>query len=161
MHLKPLTWSQKKSCQTKKRVFVGIKPPNFKILFILFCSGKWSAQPQLRQSREKAMMLIFNYGDFCTEGQTGLENFVWICDNVTLRENCPNLSFFLSVFSFIWTKYRDLRRKSPYSFQVRENTDKKKLRIWTVFTECKWLMARRSLNEGDTNFKWVKLVCSR
>lgn len=117
MHLKPLTWSQKKSCQTKKRVFVGIKPPNFKILFILFCSGKWSAQPQLRQSREKAMMLIFNYGDFCTEGQTGLENFVWICDNVTLRENCPNLSFFLSVFSFIWTKYRKIRTRSNFVFR--------------------------------------------
>ena len=33
--------------------------------------------------------------------------------------------FFWSVFSHIWTEYGDLRRKSPYSAQIRENTDQK------------------------------------
>ena len=27
-------------------------------------------------------------------------------------------------------------RKSPYSVQIQENTDQKKLRIWTLFMQC-------------------------
>ena len=42
-------------------------------------------------------------------------------------------SFFWSVFSHFWTEYRDLQSKSLYSVQKRENTDQKKLRIWTCF----------------------------
>ena len=38
-------------------------------------------------------------------------------------------SFFCSVFSCI-------RTKSPYSFRMHENTDQKKLLIWTLFTQC-------------------------
>ena len=43
-------------------------------------------------------------------------------------------SFFWSAFSYIWTEYR----KSPYSVQIQENTDHKKLRIWTLFTH--WIL---------------------
>ena len=32
-------------------------------------------------------------------------------------------------------------RKSPYSFRIKENTDQKKLRIWTLFTRV--LQAKR------------------
>ena len=39
----------------------------------------------------------------------------------TLREKCPNTEFFLV-------------RIFPYSVRIRENTDHKKLRIWTIFT---------------------------
>ena len=55
---------------------------------------------------------------------------------LTLCEKCPNTEFFLVVFSCIWTEYGDLLRKSPYSVQIQENTDHKKLRIWTLFTQC-------------------------
>ena len=51
-----------------------------------------------------------------------------------LRENCQNTEFFWPLFSHILTEYEDLLRKSPYSVQIRENTDQKKLRIWTLFT---------------------------
>ena len=44
-------------------------------------------------------------------------------------------SLFWSVFPCIRTEYEDLRSKSPYSVQMRENTDQKKLRIWTLFTQ--------------------------
>ena len=37
------------------------------------------------------------------------------------------------LFSCIWPKYRDLRRNSPYSVRIQENTDQKKFRIWTLF----------------------------
>ena len=43
-----------------------------------------------------------------------------------LREKYPNTKFFL---------VRIFRSKSPYSVQIRENTDQKKLRIWTLFTQ--------------------------
>ena len=45
-------------------------------------------------------------------------------------------SFFWSVFSRIWTEYGEILRISPYSVRMRENTVQKKLRIWTLFTQC-------------------------
>ena len=47
----------------------------------------------------------------------------------TLRKTCPNTEFFWSVFSCIQTEYGDLTRKSPYSVQIQENMDQKKLSI--------------------------------
>ena len=40
-------------------------------------------------------------------------------------------SFFWSVFFRIRTEYGDLLRKSLYSVRIRENTDQKKLRVWS------------------------------
>ena len=45
-------------------------------------------------------------------------------------------SLFWSVFSWIRAKYGDLRSKSPYLVRLEENTDQKKLCIWTPFTQC-------------------------
>ena len=55
----------------------------------------------------------------------------------TLREKCPHTEFFWSVFSCIRTEYRDLYRKSPHLVRIQENTDQKKLLIWTLFTQWK------------------------
>ena len=44
----------------------------------------------------------------------------------SLREKCPNAEFFLVPI---------LRSKFPYSVQMQENTDKKKVRIWTLLTQ--------------------------
>ena len=44
--------------------------------------------------------------------------------------------FFWSVFSYIWTEYRDLIRKFPYLVRIQDNTDQKKLRVWTISTQC-------------------------
>ena len=48
---------------------------------------------------------------------------------------------------------RDIRilRISPYSVRMRENTDQKKLRIWTLFTQCQQLKNSRTL-------KYLKLI---
>ena len=40
-------------------------------------------------------------------------------------------SFFWSLFSYIRIEYGDWS-KSPYSVRIQENTDQKKLRIWTL-----------------------------
>ena len=53
-------------------------------------------------------------------------------------------SFFWSVFSRIRTKYGEILRICPYSVRIRENTDQKKLRIWTLFTHC-MLMKKSAL----------------
>ena len=44
--------------------------------------------------------------------------------------------FFWSVFFHIRTEYGEMRSISPYSVRMRENTDQKKIRIWTLFTQC-------------------------
>ena len=62
---------------------------------------------------------------------------ITMCRNpFPLREKCPNTEFFLIRISRIWTEYDDLLRKPPYSVRMRKNTDQKKLRIWTLFTQC-------------------------
>ena len=67
---------------------------------------------------------------FVHDGQliavVGNRGYVWVvCLYSLLREKCPNTDFFWSLFSSIWTEYGDLRSKSPYSVQMRENTDQK------------------------------------
>ena len=46
-------------------------------------------------------------------------------------------SYFWSVFSCIPTEYGDLLCKSPYSVRIQENTDQRKPRIRTIFTQCR------------------------
>ena len=53
-----------------------------------------------------------------------------------LCEMCPNTEFFWSVFSCIRTEYGEIRNIFPYPLRMRQNTDQKKLRIWTLFTQC-------------------------
>ena len=45
-------------------------------------------------------------------------------------------SFFWSVFSRNWTEYGNLLRKYPNSVQIQENTNQKKICVWTFFTQC-------------------------
>ena len=45
-------------------------------------------------------------------------------------------NFFWSVFSPIRIEHGELQTISPYSVRMRENTDQKKLPIWTLFTQC-------------------------
>ena len=44
-------------------------------------------------------------------------------------------SFSWSVFSRVRTEYGNLWSKFPYSVRILENTDQKKLRIWTLLTQ--------------------------
>ena len=69
-----------------------------------------------------------------------LENFAYVLNawshcvkSVQIR------SFLWSIFSCIPTEYGDLQSKSPYSVRIQENMDLKKLRIWTLFTQCPFL----------------------
>ena len=54
----------------------------------------------------------------------------------SLRERVQIRSFFWSAFSWIWTEEGDLQNKSTYSVRIQENMNQKKLRIWTLFTQC-------------------------
>ena len=67
-------------------------------------------------------------------------------------------TFFWSVFSRTRAEYGYLLRKSPYSVRIRENTDQKKLRIWTIFTQCllfsRYPMVRMSLLDHSILFSF-------
>ena len=71
--------------------------------------------------------------------------------NYTLRENCANTKFFL-VRIFL------------YSVLIQENTDQKKLRIWTLFTQWQarrnektiWGRARSSSKDVDQENALIK-----
>ena len=53
-----------------------------------------------------------------------------------LRENFPNTEFFLvRIFSHSDWIQREILRISSYSARIREHTDFKKLRIWTLSTQ--------------------------
>ena len=58
------------------------------------------------------------------------ETVVWILKTNALRERCPNTEFFL-VRIFL------------YLFWMQENTDQKKLRIWTLFTQWRKLRQKK------------------
>ena len=50
-------------------------------------------------------------------------------------KNVQIWSFLWSVFFRIRPEYGDLLRKSPYLVRIQENTDQKRLRIWTLFIQ--------------------------
>ena len=52
-------------------------------------------------------------------------------------KSVQTMSFSWSIFSGIRTEYREIRSISPYSVRMPENMDQKKLRIWTLFTQCR------------------------
>ena len=80
---------------------------------------------------------------------------------------CPCLKFFIAwkmstygVFSgpyfpvFGWVRSDNPYsiRISPYSGRIRENTDQKKLRMWTLFTQCfSKRFLRKSIKSGHGN----------
>ena len=64
-------------------------------------------------------------------------------------------SFIWSVFSCIRTEYGDLLRKSPCSVRIQENTDQKKLRIWTLFTQ--WLVIKKHVFFPDFEYGFLVL----
>ena len=52
-------------------------------------------------------------------------SFISCYEKHTLGEKCPYLALFWFAFSHIWTEYGEIRSISPYSVQMRENTDQK------------------------------------
>ena len=87
--------------------------------------------------QQKSFTMVRAKGDFIMFDRVELMFKWWYTlqgtHNFSLREKCPNPGFFWSVFSCIWTEYRNLRDKSPYSVRIQENTDQKKFRIWNTF----------------------------
>ena len=62
-------------------------------------------------------------------------------------------SFFWSVFSCVWTENGYLLHISPYSVRIQENTDQKKLHIWTFFG-----VVSEKLRENLTQFHCMKSI---
>ena len=64
-------------------------------------------------------------------------------------------SFFWSVFSHVRAEYGEVRSISPYSVRIRENTDQKKLRIWTLFIQ--WFISNLFMTLCKTRF-WFSIL---
>ena len=58
-----------------------------------------------------------------------------ICTLTHCMKSVPIRSFLWSLFSCVRTEYGDLLHNSPCRARIHENTDQKKLRIWTLFTQ--------------------------
>ena len=88
--------------------------------------------------------LIFNVTHFYFLTLTLLEHN----QRSLLREKCPNMEFFL-VCIFL---YSDWIRRSLYLVRIQENTDQKKLRIWTLFKQWFLEMAVPKREANSKNF---------
>ena len=74
-------------------------------------------------------------------------------------KSVQTLSFFWPVFSCIPTEYGDLLLKSPYSVRIRENTDQKELRVWTIFMQ--WFVPKTKVEvKTDGHLIVFILVCN-
>ena len=66
---------------------------------------------------------------------------------ILMHQHCVKIiqirSFFWFAFSCVRTEYGDLLCKSLYSVRIQENTQQEKLRIWTLFTQCKTKLKRK------------------
>ena len=71
---------------------------------------------------------------WCTNDQHAHINTFRKSWSFTLCEKCQIRSFFWSVSSHIKTEYGEILRFSPSSVWMWENTDQRKIRIWTLFT---------------------------
>ena len=135
-------------------IYICQKNPEQKIsLFGLCLQNNYSRK--IRKSYKKTPLM-----ESCFSSTAGCgKNFQsscsvehrWTATSVlTLGKHCvKNIwirSFFWSTFFLVRTGYEDLSLTSPYSVQMRENTDQQKLRIWALFTQ--WGMHTR-----DNSFK--------
>ena len=91
----------------------------------------------------------------------------WIRESINFKLNIPVCShcvknvkirsLFWSIFSRIWTEYGEIRSISPYSVQMRENTDQQKLCIWTFFT--RWHFSHGNiLTRSNTVFPYINII---
>ena len=82
-----------------------------------------------------AALVIWNFYN-----STTCFNYIHCVKSIQIR------SYFWSVFSCIWTECGEIWSISLYSVRIQENTDQKKLRIWTRFTQwyCTWSPALRN-----------------
>ena len=96
-----------------------------------------------RINRYQRFLVIFIFAWFLYFAQLIVSWIAVIANWISRWSHCVNSvqmqSFFRSVYSRTRAKYGDLLRKSPCSARARENRDQKKLRIWTLFTQCVWV----------------------
>ena len=90
---------------------------------VFFCN-----QPEYRKIRTRKYSTFWHsscseYYKWNLETIPNLLKLSEIFGNMILREKCPCLELFWSVFSRIQTEYGEIRNISPYSVQMRENTD--------------------------------------
>ena len=84
----------------------------------------------------KAWSLICRF--FVKETGTQTRKSFIIQSELSLREKCPNTEFSLAFILLYsdWIQQNTNQIKLTYSVRTCECADQKKLRIWTLFTQC-------------------------
>ena len=74
-------------------------------------------------------------------------SIIWI---IIKFKNCLHCAKSVQIRSFFWSVFSRIRTGYPYSVQMRKNTDQKNLLIWTLFTQCCFLIIAK--------FMWEVLI---
>ena len=114
-----------------KLIYVGQGLGCFLILFYNYWNWCWYYNPLVYQTCVHSTFFAIMSDTFCEAKYS---------KGSPLREKCPDTELFWFEFSRIRTEYGDILRISTYSVRMRENKDQKKLRIWTHFTQCSFVL---------------------
>ena len=101
------------------------------------------------QNRERSIIIFLQ---ICTYTNKDFHSSGPFCSEFKSKRTSPMLSFFQIFVEFMHVEFYVKKGVSfndttwkvskygvfsgPYSVRMRENTDQKKLRIWTLFTQC-------------------------
>ena len=129
-----------KGLKLKVRKFLGLSPTFVEVTGEKLVGGLFAPPPPpswigLITLGEDTSTVELSTGIWWAEYES---DFNWL--QITAWRVSKYGGFFWSVFSCTRTKYGDLQSKSPYSVRIQENSDQKKLRSWTLFTQ--WMSMR-------------------
>ena len=102
---------------------------------ISFCSNIWHKCPKFGTTIAYSFQTIFD------------SVLSQVCNHHCVK-NVQILSFFWSEVSCVWTEYGDLWSHSHIQSEYRKIRTRKKLRIWTFFTQCN-ILGRKGFLEYD------------
>ena len=134
-----------KGLKLKVRKFLGLSPTFVEVTGEKLVGGLFAPPPPSILNR------INYFGGGYVNCRAGIwwaeyeSDFNWL--QITAWRVSKYGGFFWSVFSCTRTKYGDLQSKSPYSVRIQENSDQKKLRSWTLFTQ--WMSMRLHVTASD------------
>ena len=77
---------------------------------------------------------------------------IYFADSLSLCKKCSHLEFFWSVFSHVRTGYWEILLISPYSVQMRENTDQK-ISKYGHFLRSVCFVTRTAFNKNSRELK--------
>ena len=117
--------SLQKQCVKKKHVFL-------KMIALTILGNPQENNPgpvqifkTIPKTNSKIGVFVDFSNNYSTDPRHVFRTLSKICDWLQCMKSVQMRSYFWSVFSCIWTEYRHLRSKSPYSVRIQENKNQK------------------------------------